>query len=246
MSRSSPDAIADPTDEELLSSWRQGATKDGERLFERHYETVRRYFRNKVPAPAVRDLVQETFLACVEARERFRHHSSFRTYLLGIAHHVMVDSLRAAARRGPAGLPASATSTASAGLAASAAPLDLDQLTLADLQPAGEDAIAAKRERRLLLRALRNLRFPLQVVLELRYWESLSDPEIAEVLDEPIGTIKSRLRAGRLALEDKLAELASSTEELRSTLDSLHHWATRVRAAIPALEEEPDGRREPP
>jgi len=212
MQRTALEGVAAATDQELLASWRSGVEAAGEILFERHYEAVRRYFRNKVPVAAARDLVQDTFLACLLARDRFRERSTFRTYLLGIAHHRMVDHLRTAAR--------------------SRGALDVGELILADLSPAGEDAIAAKRERRLLLRALRSLRFPLQVVLELRYWESMSDPEIAEVLDEPLGTIKTRLRAGRLALEDKLAELSSSAEELRSTLDSLQRWASRVRGSL--------------
>ena len=215
MSRRSFSALSELCDEDLLMSWRQGNGGAGEVLFERHYDTIRRFFRNKVPPAAMRDLVQETFLACVESCERFRRLSTFRAYLLGIAHHVMIDYLRAAPRT-----PGAA--------------LDLDELILEDLRPVGEQAIAAKRERRLLLRALRSLRFPLQVVLELRHWESMSDQEIAEVLAEPLGTIKTRLRTGRLALEDRLAELSSSGEELRSTLDSLHRWAMRVRqAAVP-------------
>lgn len=197
-----------------MSSWRQGSTEAGEILFERHYEAVRRYFRNKVPAAATRDLVQETFLACLEACERFRRHSTFRTYLLGIAHHVMVDYLRSTSRDRDK--------------------LDVGELILADLHLTGEDVIAAKRERRMLLRALRSLRFPLQVVLELRYWESMSDVQIAEVLDEPLGTIKTRLRAGRRTLENQLAQCSGSAEELRTTLDSLQRWASRVRqVALP-------------
>ena len=217
MSRRSVEVFTDARDEDLLSSWRQGSTAAGELLFERHYEAVRRYFRNKVPAGAAHDLVQETFLACLEACERFRRHSTFRTYLLGIAHHVMVDYLRATSR--------------------DRHKLDVDELILADLHLTGEDVIAAKRERRALLRALRSLRFPLQVVLELRYWEAMSDLQIAEVLDEPLGTIKTRLRAGRLALEDQLARCSGSDEELRTTLDSLQRWASRVRqVALPTAE----------
>jgi RNA polymerase sigma-70 factor (ECF subfamily) len=212
MQRTALEGVAATTDQELLASWRAGDEAAGEMLFERHYEAVRRYFRNKVPPAAARDLVQDTFLACLQARDRFRERSTFRAYLLGIAHHRMIDYLRAAPR--------------------SRGALDVGELILADLSPVGEDAIAAKRERRLLLRALRSLRFPLQVVLELRYWESMSDPEIAEVLDEPLGTIKTRLRAGRSALEDKLAELSGSAEELRSTLDSLQRWASRVRRSV--------------
>jgi RNA polymerase sigma-70 factor (ECF subfamily) len=206
------------TDDELLLRWRQGSSDAGELLFDRHYGAVHRYFRNKAPASMTRDLVQDTFLGCVESHARRHHQSTFRAYVLGIAHHVLVDHLRASARR-------------------NGRELEVGELILADLQPAGEDAIAVKRERRLLLRALRRLRFPQQVVLELHYWEAMSDRVIAEVLDEPHGTIKTRLRAGRLALEDQLARLASSDEELRSTLDSLHRWAARVRDA--ALSPEP-------
>jgi len=214
MSRRFVDVSTDVHDDDLLSRWGQGSAEAGQILFERHYEAVRRYFRNKVPAAATRDLVQETFLACLEACERFRRHSTFRTYLLGIAHHVMVDYLRAKSRHRDK--------------------LDVGELILADLDLTGEDMIAAKRERRALLLALRSLRFPLQVVLELRYWESMSDPEIAEVLDEPLGTIKTRLRAGRLALEAQLTQRSGSDEELRTTLDSLQRWASRVRqVAIP-------------
>jgi RNA polymerase sigma-70 factor, ECF subfamily len=210
MPRRSFGALGELRDEDLLLSWRQGAGSSGEVLFDRHYDAVRRFFRNKVPAAAARDLVQETFLACVQARDRFRQHSTFRTYLLGIAHHVMIDHLRASYR--PSG-----------------GELQLADLILGDLGPIEEDVIAAKRERRLLLRALRRLQFPLQVVLELRYWESMSDSEIAEILDEPLGTIKTRLRTGRLALKARIAELSGSAEELRSTLDSLQRWASRVR-----------------
>lgn len=209
------DVVAGATDEALLLRWRQGERAAGERLFDRHYETVRRFFRNKVPAAAARDLVQKTFLACLEAVARLQHHSTFRSYLLGIARHVLIDHLRAAPRRG-------------------SHEIDLAEVALADLQPAGEDAIAAKRERRLLLRALRRLRFPVQLVLELRYWEAMSDTEIAEVLGEPLGTVKTRLRAGRRELEGQIERLAGTHEELRSTLDSLQRWATRVRLAAHA------------
>jgi RNA polymerase sigma-70 factor (ECF subfamily) len=174
----------------------------------------------------MRDLVQQVFLACVEAHARFPQRSTFRAYLLGIAHLVMIDNLRSSPGR-------------------QAGQLDLTELILEEVNPTGGDAIAAKRERRLLLRALRNLRFPLQVALELRFWESMSDAEIAEVLDDPLDAVKTRLRTGRTALEAQLAELAGSPEELRSTLDSLHRWATRVRpTAVPApARERDDGHR---
>ena len=136
--------------------------------------------------------------------------SSFRTFLFGIAHHVLLDHLRASQRR-------------------DGRECDVDELVLADVLPAPDDVVHARREQRLLLKALRTLALPLQTMLELQYWESLSNAEIAEVLELPLGTVKTRLRTARLALEERVTELAGSPEALRSTLDTLQLWAERVR-----------------
>jgi DNA-directed RNA polymerase specialized sigma24 family protein len=55
------------TDIELLEAWRGGDRRAGEQLFERHYAAVARFFRNKLEF-GVDDLIQRTFLACVEGR----------------------------------------------------------------------------------------------------------------------------------------------------------------------------------
>ena len=54
------------TDEELLRAWSDGDRDAGERLFERHFESVVRFFRNKA-AGDHEDLIQQTFLGCVES-----------------------------------------------------------------------------------------------------------------------------------------------------------------------------------
>ena len=54
----------------------------------------------------------------------------------------------------------------------------------------------------------------------------------------PVSTAKTRLRDGRLYLEDQICRLDRSLESLQSTLDNLDQWARRVRAqadlAVPA------------
>jgi hypothetical protein len=55
--------------------------------------------------------------------------------------------------------------------------------------------------------------------------------------------VKTRLRTGRLALEARIAELSGSTDEMRSTIDSLQRWASRVRhAALPGAARGRDAR----
>lgn len=54
--------------------------------------------------------------------------------------------------------------------------------------------------------AIRTLPLPQQVVIVLHYLEGLSLKEIADILEVPEGTVKSRLHYGREALRERLAE----------------------------------------
>ena len=80
-----------------------------------------------------------------------------------------------------------------------------------------------------MLHALRAIPIDLQIALELFYWEKLSAPELAEVLEIPEGTVRSRLRRAREALEQRLRALESSPERLASTLSNLEGWALSLR-----------------
>lgn len=66
----------------------------GEQLFERHFDAVYRFFSSKADASEISDLVQQTFLACVEAVESFEGHSSVRTYIFAIARHQLFRHYR--------------------------------------------------------------------------------------------------------------------------------------------------------
>lgn len=203
------------SDDELLAAWRAGDRRSGEQLFDRHYDAVRRFFRNKVASHANRDLVQKTFLALLETPHRFGARSSLRTYLFGIAHHLLIDYMRAEQRR-------------------AAREDEAEPLELADGLPGPAEQIDRRREQRLLLRALREVGLQHQVILELQYWEALSMVEIAEVLAMPVNTVRTRLRAAREELEAALDALAGSPEALRSTLDTLQLWAARTAPLAPS------------
>ena len=81
----------------LVEAWRGGDALAGEKLFRRYFKAISRFFRNKF-STGVEDLIQQTFVALVEGRERLRSDQSFRSYLFGIAHNVLRTHLRSLER----------------------------------------------------------------------------------------------------------------------------------------------------
>ncbi|MGH1340633.1 MAG: RNA polymerase sigma factor [Nannocystales bacterium] len=201
------------SDESLLAEWSRGDQAAGEVLVARHFPTVYRFFHNKV-GHAVHDLCQRTFVACLEAKDRFEGRSSFRTFLLGIANYQLLRYLRTARRNEAKRLDAQRHSVA-------------EFLERAPTSPT--ERLAKHAEHGVLLRALRRLPLAMQLVLELRYWEELTVAEIAEVLEVPLGTISSRLGRARTSLR-KTIEAHESTALAETTLRGLERWAAEIAA----------------
>ena len=196
------------SDLDLLQAWSEGDARAGNELFNRHFDAICRFFANKV-SDDVDDLIQKTFLACVEGRERFRGDASFRSYLFGVARNVLRRYYRDKRYQ----------------------KIRFDELesSVHDLAPGASLLIAEKREQELLLHALRQLPLDHQITLELYYWESMSGRELGEVLGIPEGTVRGRIRRAKELLEGKLEELARSPGELKSTMANLDGWAKDLR-----------------
>jgi RNA polymerase sigma-70 factor (ECF subfamily) len=80
------------------------------------------------------------------------------------------------------------------------------QLLPATSPDAASEMMAAERGLR-VRRALEDLPFLQRVAIELAYFEGLSQREIAERLEQPLGTVKTRMRLGLLKLRDALVEV---------------------------------------
>lgn len=202
----------DRSDKELLDAWGAGDQGAGDILVRRHFDVVYRFFASRHVEPS--DLIQRTFLACVESRGRFDHVVSFRAFLLGIARHQLLRDIRSEGRH-----------------------------RRAVQRKASEDdflasiggQVALREEMRLLLRALRTLPLELQLALQLYYWEDLGTAEIGEVLEIPRGTVMSRLHRARQLLREAIAELAESEELGDATVRDLEKWARSVRGLLDQL-----------
>ncbi|MCY1059982.1 sigma-70 family RNA polymerase sigma factor [Nannocystis sp. SCPEA4] len=199
-------------DRELVEAWRAGDRAAGHALFDRYYEPVARFFFNKVDADVARDLIQRTFLGCIEGLAAFRGDGEFRSWLFGIAYRQLCRHYRG--RAGERGV------------------VDFEQLSVADCGPSPSQHAASGQELRLLLAALQRLPLDYQVVLELHYWESMTTDEIAAALELPPGTARSRVRRGRQLLEDSLAAAAHAPNLVESTLAGLEQWIAAVRAHV--------------
>jgi len=198
------------SDGELLEAWQGGDRAAGEALFERYYAVLVRFFANKIGGDPM-DLIQETFVGCVSGQARLRDRQGFRSFLFGIAYNQLkkhYERQRVAGER-----------------------FDPATQTAADLSPGPGTMLTRSREQRLLVEALRRLPVRHQVVLELYYWEELTSREIAEALELPEGTVRTRLRRARVVLEAALGEVGEDPRVYEATRDDLDGWAARVRAA---------------
>lgn len=200
-------------DFELLQAWQSGDDRSGERLFRSHYRAVLRFFHNKAGNQA-HDLVQRTFLGCLEARGRIREQQSFKPFLFGVARNVLYDHYRLA-RRDRVHLVA-------------------EEVSVEDLRPTPSSLLAQAREVELLLRGLRRIPIEAQIILEMYYWEGMRAREIGEALDMLENTVRTKIRRSRLRLEAEIAEIAETPALQQSTIAGIETWAKSVREGLSA------------
>ena len=200
-----------PSDAELVQAFRGGDQRAGKRLVDKYYGRVLGFFRNKAPASS-NDLAQRTFLGCFEALGRLRDPANFRSFLFAVACNQLRKHYRGKRRDGER--------------------MDFGTVSAVDLDPSPSGVLASRQEQRLLLEALRRIPVDYQIVLELFYWESMKAAEIAEVLELPLGTAKTRIRRGRQLLEQAPAQLAGAREVLEATVSDLDGWAAGLRERV--------------
>jgi RNA polymerase sigma-70 factor (ECF subfamily) len=154
-----------------------------DRLLRRHYDRVHAVCRRIAGSDRdADDAAQEAMIGIVRGLAKFDGRSAFSTWAYRIATNAALDELRRRRRR-----PALHTSTDDA--PASETP-----------DPSAERMVEAVIDRDSLDAALADLGDDFRIVVVLRDVADLDYAEIAEVLQIPVGTVKSRIARGRSQL----------------------------------------------
>jgi RNA polymerase sigma-70 factor (ECF subfamily) len=143
-------------------------------------------------ATLAQDIVQEAFLGVWRNAGRYAAgRGSVRTWVLAIAHHRAIDAIR---RRRP-------TSELPEG--------DAPPLVVPDIW----HEVSGRLDREEIRQALETLSPPQREAIELAYYSGLTQQEIAEKTATPLGTVKSRVRLGLLAMRRALEQPMAMTSD---------------------------------
>jgi RNA polymerase sigma-70 factor, ECF subfamily len=182
--------IRNLADEEVMQLVADGNPRAFELIYDRHggaaFSLAYRMVGNRV---AAEDTTQEAFLSIWRSRLRYdQSRGSVRTWVLGIVHNRAIDTLRRGAVH------------------------DRRQEAMEGVEerfeaPERTDIEAARREEARSVRgALDTLPEEQRRTIELAYFGGFSHSQIADLLDEPVGTVKGRMRLGLDKLRRQLAE----------------------------------------
>jgi RNA polymerase sigma-70 factor, ECF subfamily len=198
------------TDEQLLQSYRDGDLAAFRELMERYHDDLLRFLTRMVGERAgAEDVFQETFLQIHNASGTFDMTRKFRPWLFTIAANKARDYLRRKNRRKAFDLSAPVSGGSNEG--GQTEYVDLLEVRI----PAPGDPLDAKEQSEQVQRVLETLSPTLREVLLLSYFQRLSYAQIAEDLQIPLGTVKSRLHAAVATFAKRWSE--SEGKEMNGT-----------------------------
>lgn len=178
----SRDRPEEDSDRDLVRQCLEGKTQSFRLLYRRHQPRVRSILYQLCDAEALDDLVQEVFLRAWKGLPKFRQTAQFSTWLYRIAWNVASDQRQSAAR--------------------SRTRLQVLAHHAQTQHPAPD--VMRLHYQDLVQRGLEHLSFDHRTILALHDLEEIPQKEIAEMLEIPLGTAKSRLFNARAALRQFL------------------------------------------
>jgi RNA polymerase sigma-70 factor (ECF subfamily) len=184
------------TDEQLLADYRAGDAESFAILVSRYQRELFHFLvRFLGDRAAAEDVFQETFLQIHQSAEQFDPQRRFRPWLFTIAANKARDLIRSQARRPTNPLQASIN------------PGDEESGEFIDLMQSVENTPDMPMQREELQQAVHHtvMAMPehLREILLLSYFHQFPYKQISDILDIPLGTVKSRLHAAVAHFADR-------------------------------------------
>lgn len=169
----------------LISRARGGDREAFGELVEQYRDNVYRLaYRMCGNAYDADEAAQEAFVAAWRALPNFRGDAKFSTWLYRLTTNAAIDVMRREKRHQTVG--------------------DGEMVDLADDADSPQETVERTEQQEAVQKALGTLSEEYREVLLLRYMEELDYAEIAEVLQLPSGTVKSRINRAKAALKAAL------------------------------------------
>lgn len=189
--------MTETSDEALLLAYRDGDAAAFRSLFERYRGPLFNFLLRRVrDRSRAEELYQEVWTKVIERSDDFRGDAKFSTWLYTIARNRCIDHQRRMKLRVHQSLDASASDSSPAILAQANAP-----------GPATDELAAASSLQVRIASAVDALPDDQQEVFLLRHLQGLAFQEIADVVEAPVNTVKSRMRYALERLQHQLADL---------------------------------------
>lgn len=187
------DPTATPlSDEELMRATADGDMAAFETLVKRHQAPLLRFFvRMGADHALAEDCAQEVLVRVYRARERYEPRARFTTWLYRIGRNFWIDHVRARQVQPRA-------------LSLDAPVAGAEETLLRDAVPQAGDALAGRELAEEIERAVAALPEEQRLVLVLGLVQALPYAEVSEILDIPVGTVKSRMHTAVGKLREAL------------------------------------------
>lgn len=181
-----------------MVAFQEGDPQAFDSLYDRYRRPLINYFYKKCYDRALaEDLTQETFIKIIRFKARYKPEAKFRTFLYAVATNHWIDRYRSR-KAAPKTVSTEIPVTEAGG-------------TLGDLLPGRETptvkGLADREAAALVQTAVQGLPGPQQEVFILVHAQGLKYREAADVLDIPVGTVKSRMNAAVARLQGLLGRV---------------------------------------
>ena len=189
------------TDQQLVARVQKGDSRAFDMLVLKYqhkiFALISRYVRD---ADEVQDVAQEAFIKAYKALPRFRGESAFYTWLYRIAINTAKNYLVSRSRRPPGSDVDVAVAEYYEGGGA-----------LRDIENP-ENALFGSELKAVVENAISELPDDLRTAVTLREFDGLSYEDIAEVMDCPVGTVRSRIFRAREAIDQRVRKQLGGEE----------------------------------